>query len=285
MAANKYTIAWLCALTDELVAAKSMLDLEHDSRLGEVFNDPNKHTLGCIGRHNIVICCLPKGIYGTDAASSAVTIGIGGAVLSTRHDIRIGDVAVSVPGNGLGGVLQHDFGKHLEDRFLHTRSLNKPPAVLLNAVSEVAAHHLLSPLGPRVNPEAHYGLIDSGNQVIRNPAMRDWLAQIPDVICVEMEAAGVMDILPCLVIRGISDFADASKDDRWKRYAAATAAAYAKELLNEVPQQDVEISTLAGQLYLGSALPHMRAKLSLDENPNWRIYEAACFQQPPPIRR
>jgi nucleoside phosphorylase len=46
-----------------------------------------------------------------------------------------------------------------------------------------------------------------------------------------MEAAGLMNSFPCLVIRGICDYADSHKDDLWQRYAAATAAAYAKELL------------------------------------------------------
>jgi predicted benzoate:H+ symporter BenE len=46
-----------------------------------------------------------------------------------------------------------------------------------------------------------------------------------------MEAAGVMNTFPCLVIRGICDYADSYKDKRWQHYAAATAAAYAKLLL------------------------------------------------------
>lgn len=48
-----------------------------------------------------------------------------------------------------------------------------------------------------------------------------------------------MDDFPCLVIRGICDYADSHKNDRWQPYAAATAAAYAKELLLVMPGQDV----------------------------------------------
>jgi nucleoside phosphorylase len=50
-------------------------------------------------------------------------------------------------------------------------------------------------------------------------------------MCFEMEAAGLMDRCSCLVIRGICDYCDTHKNDRWQGYAAATAAAYAKELL------------------------------------------------------
>jgi nucleoside phosphorylase len=46
-----------------------------------------------------------------------------------------------------------------------------------------------------------------------------------------MEAAGMMNSLPVGVIRGISDWADSEKNDVWQEYAAATAAAVAKELL------------------------------------------------------
>jgi nucleoside phosphorylase len=57
------------------------------------------------------------------------------------------------------------------------------------------------------------------------------LAQVLGVTCVEMEAAGLMDSFPCLVIRGICDYADSHKNKMWQPYAAATAAAYARELL------------------------------------------------------
>jgi nucleoside phosphorylase len=46
-----------------------------------------------------------------------------------------------------------------------------------------------------------------------------------------MEAAGLMNDFPCIVIRGICDYADSHKNDTWQKYAAIAAAAYAKELL------------------------------------------------------
>lgn len=47
----------------------------------------------------------------------------------------------------------------------------------------------------------------------------------------DMKAAGLMNNYPCLVIRGICDYADSHKNKDWQGYAAAVAAAYAKELL------------------------------------------------------
>ncbi|EPS29038.1 hypothetical protein PDE_03984 [Penicillium oxalicum 114-2] len=84
----------------------------------------------------------------------------------------------------------------------------------------------------------HYGGIASGNQLIKNGITRDNIAQELDIICFEMEAAGLMDILPCLPIRGICDYSDSHKGKEWQRYAAATAAAYARDLIGEIPTVD-----------------------------------------------
>lgn len=92
---------------------------------------------------------------------------------------------------------------------------------------------------PRVTeePHIHYGLIASGNQVMKDSQTRDKIAAMEEIICFEMEAAGLMDQLPCLVIRGICDYCDSHKNKQWQGYAALTAAAYARILLSVVPSQ------------------------------------------------
>ncbi|KAE8147319.1 hypothetical protein BDV25DRAFT_169222 [Aspergillus avenaceus] len=94
------------------------------------------------------------------------------------------------------------------------------------------------PERPDHNPCIHYGTIASGNQVIKDPKLRDSLSD--DCLCFETEAAGLMNCFPCLVIRGICDYCDSHKNDQWQRYAAATAAAYAKELLQLTDTFDIE---------------------------------------------
>ncbi|KAJ5455028.1 hypothetical protein N7530_002368 [Penicillium desertorum] len=84
-------------------------------------------------------------------------------------------------------------------------------------------------------PVIHYGLIGSANQVVKDGRRREQLARDLGLYCVEMEAAGLMNDFPCLVIRGICDYADSHKNKEWQGYAAAVAAAYAKELLLVVP--------------------------------------------------
>ncbi|OJD14564.1 hypothetical protein ACJ73_09069 [Blastomyces percursus] len=88
----------------------------------------------------------------------------------------------------------------------------------------------------------HYGLIASGNQVIKDASFRNEINKRlgGKVLCFEMEAAGLMNDFPCLVIRGICDYADAHKNKTWQEHAAAVAAAFAKELLLLIPKQEVE---------------------------------------------
>ncbi|KAF3314682.1 hypothetical protein TWF173_004495 [Orbilia oligospora] len=306
-----YTIGWIAALPLELAAAKMMLDLIH-TKLPQESSDQNTYILGEIHGHNIAMACLPSGVYGTTSAAIVVAhmlttfrairfvlmVGIGGGVPSSTADIRLGDIVVSKPSGTSGGVIQYDFGRTLaEGRFQRVGCLNKPPQVLLTAVSELEAHHLtgqsqvptyllnlhkkcpkssrfkycgqdsdhlyeatydhigqdtcencdktnlVTSRGARssADPQIHYGLIASGNQVMKHAATRDKLSRSenPAVLCFEMEAAGLMDQVPCLVIRGICDYSDSHKNKQWQGYAAATAAAYAKELLQVVSSHRV----------------------------------------------
>ncbi|KXH38342.1 hypothetical protein CNYM01_07532 [Colletotrichum nymphaeae SA-01] len=90
------------------------------------------------------------------------------------------------------------------------------------------------------DPVVHYGNIASANQVVKDSKTRDRLSKELGVICFEMEAAGLMQDFPCLVIRGICDYSDSHKNKRWQNYAAATAAAYAKGLLSRVLPSNVK---------------------------------------------
>ncbi|THY06176.1 purine and uridine phosphorylase [Aureobasidium pullulans] len=99
------------------------------------------------------------------------------------------------------------------------------------------------------DPAIYYGLIGSGNKLIKNALMRDKLARDPGILCFEMEAAGIMNRMPCLVIRGICDYCDSHKHKDWQGYAAMTAAAYTTELLSEILPKHVEkVEVLANSL-------------------------------------
>jgi nucleoside phosphorylase len=89
---------------------------------------------------------------------------------------------------------------------------------------------------PWEGPLVHFGLVASGNQVIKDGAKRRKILEShPSVIAVEMEAAGLMSVFGCATIRGICDYADSHKNDGWHKYASAVAAAAAKEVLGIIP--------------------------------------------------
>ncbi|KAF2633107.1 hypothetical protein BU25DRAFT_487441 [Macroventuria anomochaeta] len=213
-------------------------------------------------------------------------VGVGGGAPSAEADVRLGDVAVSQPVRQHGGVVQYDFGKTGPGgRMTHTGSLNAPPKVLLHAVTQLRAYryqdsqdrgslvmHLSAfdqhpyfsreKAGPDVLFKAtyhhnggatlsiHYGTIASGNQVIKDGATRDRLSEeLGGVLCFEMEAAGLMNDFPCLVVRGICDYADSHKNKAWQPYAAATAAACAKAILSLVSAAEVVKTVAVGKAY------------------------------------
>ncbi|RYN49604.1 hypothetical protein AA0117_g13423, partial [Alternaria alternata] len=248
-----YTVGWVCALPVELAAAQKMLDEEHDTPRYDA-HDTNLYTCGRVGEHNVVIACLPEGQMGTSSAAAVAAqmkstfsstrfglmVGIGGGVPSEEADVRLGDVVVSKPHKTHGGVVQYDLGKATPSGFERTGALNTPPTVLLNAVAKVRAKQM------RQNVVVHHGTVASGNQVMRSAVERDRVsAELGGVLCFEMEAAGLMNSFPCLVVRGICDYADSHKNKRWQPYAAATAAAYAKEVLSAIPPAEVVASRTA----------------------------------------
>lgn len=82
-----------------------------------------------------------------------------------------------------------------------------------------------------VNPTVHIGAIASGDMVIKSGTYRDSLSKSLGSVAFEMEASGVWEQLPCLVVKGVCDYADSHKEKHWQRYAAATAASVCKSLI------------------------------------------------------
>ncbi|KAF5531520.1 hypothetical protein FPHYL_13916 [Fusarium phyllophilum] len=309
---STYTVGWICALTTELVAAKSFFDEEYEVTLeAQAPKDNNSYSLGRMGRHDVVVACLPKAEYGIAPAASVardmlrtfpnirvgLMVGIGGGAPSPQHDIRLGDVVVSVPSGDKGGVLHHARGKTVQQQeFRLTGSLNQPPQLLRTAVDLLEADyrdkglklnerieealnkrprlkkwytrpsaatdrlyesshiHRESPKSAACkdncgeenlitreargedddDPMIHCGLIASSDNLMKDATIRDKLAREEGVLCFEMEAAGLMNHFPCLIIRGICDYSDTHKNDEWQDFAAMTAAAYAKELFQKI---------------------------------------------------
>lgn len=151
-----YTVGWICAIATEYVAAQAFLDEKHERPEPVSSNDNNVYTLGKVEKHNVVIAVLPNGEYGIAAAANVardmlhsfpnvrigLMVGIGGGAPSPKHDIRLGDIVVSAPRDGKGGVFQYDFGKMIQDQsFQPTGFLNQPPTVLRAAINGLKAQY------------------------------------------------------------------------------------------------------------------------------------------------
>lgn len=84
-------------------------------------------------------------------------------------------------------------------------------------------------------PDTHYGIIGSTNDIVRNGKLRERLARELGTCCVDStDLTGLVNHFSGLVIRGIYDYADSHNSQDWKPYAALVAAAYGKQLLSLV---------------------------------------------------
>lgn len=88
------------------------------------------------------------------------------------------------------------------------------------------------------SPEIFIGRIGSGNTVMKSGKDRDHIADEHDLIAFEMECAGAWDEVPCIVVKGICDYADSHKNKSWQDFAAATAASVAKAILGRYAVHD-----------------------------------------------
>ncbi|KAK9443465.1 NACHT and Ankyrin domain protein [Metarhizium brunneum] len=98
-------------------------------------------------------------------------------------------------------------------------------------------HHETYGLVP-LNPSVFFGCIGSGDRVIKSGQLRDIIAKKHNLVAFEMEGAGVWDEIPCIIVKSVCDYADSHKNKQWQNYAAATAAAVTKALLERYPRTD-----------------------------------------------
>ncbi|KAL6357030.1 hypothetical protein LRP88_10647 [Fusarium phalaenopsidis] len=243
---------------------------------GKAPGDPNAYSTGVMGRHNVVLAYMSG--MGKSAAASvaascrmsfpniklAILVGVCGAVPfipGTDDRVNLGDVIVS------DGVVQYDFGRQLPERFERKdtllESLGRPNPEIRSTLNKLKgirgmrgmkrnmarylrdlgeergleARHPFPGDNPR-EPQIHFGLIASGDKVMKSAEQRDDIAERENTIAFEMEGAAVWEVFPCLVIKGACDYADSRKTKGYQRYAAATAAACTKAFLDSWEPSD-----------------------------------------------
>ncbi|KAH7317074.1 nucleoside phosphorylase domain-containing protein [Stachybotrys elegans] len=111
-----------------------------------------------------------------------------------------------------------------------------------------------------------FGCIASGDTVLKSGEDRDLLAKQlsqkrqETILAFEMEGAGVWDELPCLVVKGVCAYADGHRNKSWQEFAAATAAAVTRAIIEKYPttQKAVEDSAKeGGKMINASCIPSL----------------------------
>ncbi|KAF5694077.1 Trp-Asp repeat-containing protein [Fusarium denticulatum] len=268
---SHYTFGWIAALAIEQAAARALLDEEYSEpkNFHPSPSDTNNYIWGRIGQHNIVIASLPAGVHETISAATPASdlvhylpqmrfgllVGIGGAIArpGDDQDNRLGDDVVVQPHGAEHEIRPSKIPGLVETMLQANPGMNRPgsnftyqgpendrlfPSDYEHVGGKTCAkcevsRRIYREKRETTEPVTHYGVIASGNTLIKDAEFRDNLAERigHQCLCVEMEAAGLVNKFPCLVIRGICNYADSHKNDQWQGYAAFTAAAFAVELL------------------------------------------------------
>ncbi|KAH7230930.1 hypothetical protein BKA59DRAFT_321290 [Fusarium tricinctum] len=221
---------------------------EHDIRLGDVVVSASGHGKGGVFQYDFGKAVQGQELQETGFLNQPPTIlrtAVHGLLTQYKRkghqlDKHIDDILVENP------RLKKEFQRPepSTDRLYHSSKVHPPDdqSSCAKACGDDPSTLVLRPDRTEYedNPAIHYGLIASINRLMKDALTRDALAAKKGVLCFEMEAAGLMNHFPCLVIRGICDYSDSHKNKKWQGFAAMMAAAYAKDLLRQISLSKVE---------------------------------------------
>lgn len=87
-------------------------------------------------------------------------------------------------------------------------------------------------------PAIHIDAIASSDAVIKSTTHQDKITKQVGIIAFEMAGAAVWDEVPCIVVKGVRDYADCPKHKDWQNFGAATAAAVTKAIIQHCTPTD-----------------------------------------------
>jgi nucleoside phosphorylase len=112
---------------------------------------------------------------------------------------------------------------------------SRPQADVLHDKNGNKIEHPPDPRRDGGMPVVHSGLIASGDTLLKDPVFRDFLRDKHKARAVEMEAVGFREAgwshgASTIVVRGVVDYCDDHKSDKWHIISAVSAAAVTKLL-------------------------------------------------------
>lgn len=200
----------------DVVISEGIIQYDFGRRLPGQFV-PKEGPLDSLGRPNQEIrgfLAQAKGIRGHQLLVSEMARYL--SILCQRPELR-----AEYPGVAYDILFEASY-RHIKDQ---------EPCEQVGCDGKLVPRRRLQAKGISPEPAIHFGLMASGDSVMKSGEDRDREVEVRDTVAFEMEGAGVWDILPCIVIKGACDYADSHKSKVWQRYAAATAAACAKAFL------------------------------------------------------
>ena len=220
-------------------------------------NEPNNIVLGMFGEYPSALiqtrmgkdCHVEIETALGEFPNAKYVLAIGIAFAFHREKCKYGDVLVSTYIDGIGNVKSED-GKRIpragNDRFTQisqilTNVFTKGVSTWENKFKCTAQ---CTENSGRYS-KAHPGVIISDEMLINDKPTRDWCLNFtPDAIGGEMEGATLLQIqrsydtrkhmprkLKVIIIKGVADYADGSKEKSWQLTSAMAAANYAEHKL------------------------------------------------------
>ncbi|MEV4223821.1 5'-methylthioadenosine/S-adenosylhomocysteine nucleosidase [Nonomuraea sp. NPDC049725] len=209
--------------------------------VGRLANRRGRVALAHVGKGNHSAAVLAERAIAEFRPAALLFVGVAGAL---HTHIALGDVVVATHVYAFHGGTSEDDGFKSRPRVWQTS----------HAAEQIAQHLHRSgswadDLDPR--PQVHFGPIAAG-EVVLNSRLSEharWIRDhYNDARAIEMEGAGVAQAghlnraLPVVVVRGISDRADGTKEatdgQQWQPRAAANAATFAAALAEELSTEE-----------------------------------------------
>ncbi|GGO23020.1 hypothetical protein GCM10010116_46440 [Microbispora rosea subsp. aerata] len=219
---------------------------QHGTRfeVGRLQGGRGRLALALVGAGNQSAAVLAERAIAEFAPAALLFVGVAGALHS---HISLGDVVVATRVYAYHGGTSEDDGLK-----------SRPRAWETSHAAEQLARHIgrtgawtRGLADPGRLPQVYFGPIAAGEVVLnsRVSGHARWIRQnYHDACAIEMEGAGVAQAghlnsaHPVVVIRGISDRADGTKEvtdrDQWQQRAVANAAAFAATLAEEIAAED-----------------------------------------------
>ncbi len=197
------------------------------------------------GMGKVAAASCAQRLIGRYRASPLVVCGLAGAL---HEELRVGDVVVG------RAYIQHDVdASPIFPRFelpgLGLKELLAPEDLVQKAVDAARAfvgRGLRTTVDPAAlaefgieSPRVATGLIATGDQFITQERRAELRASMPEAACVEMEGASIAQVChlndtPFVIIRTISDQADASAGVDFERFVGSVAPAYTLGIVREL---------------------------------------------------